>query len=967
MSNINYNLLKEEYIPELDITAMQFIHKKSGAELLYLKNKDDNKTFGIAFKTPPHDDTGTPHILEHAVLAGSRKYKTKEPFMNLAQSSMATYLNASTYPDKTLYPIASRNMQDFKNLTDVYLDAVFYPSIYEEEKIFRQEGWRYDLPSVDNDVEYKGVVYSEMRGAYSSPIRVAYQETQRTLLPDTPYAFESGGDPYKITDLDIEDYLNFHKTYYHPSNARVYIYGDLDIEAFLEYLDEDYLSNFDKTEIHAEIPYQEKFTEPKQLSSEYSLAVGESADNKYFATWALILNTFTDIKENFMLEILLDTLFNSQSAPVRLAIEAAELGQDYFADSDLNQENCLLAMLINADKEKAAIFSELIENSLEKVLQDGIDRQALKASINRLEFSLKELNTGSRTGIAYFPKTLRTWLYGGDPVDSLKYADLIAELRDDLDREIWEDFVREKILNNSHKVSIIFKPIAGLNARKDQAVKEQLVTYKENLSDEEITELVEKNQKLYEWQETDDSPELKATIPTLRLSDIDKVVHNNPFELEKREDIVLLKNKLDTSGINYVKYSFDINFLKEEDWFYAKLLTLLLGRLSTEKYNYTEIATLLSLNSGGLAFSEAIIGIKDSEDINLRFEVNSKTLSPENIAWIEILLDIVKSSNFSDFKRVKELLEMELAGRLDDIVSSGNAYGRTRLAAQFNFASFVEEKFSGIDFYLKLKSLIENFEVQKEELSAKLDLLSQQIFTQGSLIVSLVAEDKNMDVFESSCLQFTSELSFAEKAPAAWKFEESKKNEAIKISSNVNYVVKGNTYTDITDFPKYKGDMTVMSSMLRSNYMHVMIRAKGGAYGNGLNISRNGLLIASSYRDPNIKYTLDIYDSLGEYLSNAEISAKDLEEYIIGSVNSFNPVLSPSGKAELEYRRYLSGLRYEDDLNHLEEALSTCVDSIKSYGKMLSEVMDKSNYVVIGNGESIDENKDLFDEIISLN
>lgn len=962
--NKKYTLLKKEFVEELDTTIHQFKHNKTGAEVVYLENSDDNKVFGIGFKTPPKDNTGTPHILEHCVLAGSRKYKTKEPFMNLVQSSMATYLNASTYPDKTIYPIASRNLQDFKNLTDVYLDAVFYPVIYDEEKVFRQEGWRYDIADVNDPIEIKGVVSSEMRGVYSSPISTAYSMMQEELFPDTIYAYESGGEPYSIRTLEFEDYLDFHREFYHPNNAKIYFYGDLDIDEFLEYLDDEYLGNFDFMEVNPEIEWQEPFAEPKLIEREYSLSSDEDTENKTYAGWGLVVNEFSDTKENMILDVLLEALFNSQAAPVKLAIEEDDLGQDHFAFTDNYKQSALSLILINASRENAEKLTSVVESTLEETVKKGINRRNLEAALNKIEFRLRETNNGAQTGIRYFSKSLNTWLHGSDPVDALKYADTLEELRASLDSNIWEEFVTEKILNNTHRISLIINPVPGLNEKKDEELKEELAMYKESLSADELNELVENNKKLYHWQETDDSPELKATIPTLELKDIDTSVPNPPIEIELKDDYTLLRHELATSGINYSLLSFNANNVEEEDLFYLSILSLLLGSIDTEKHSYSELSTELDLLSGGLNITPGIYRDENTDDVNLRIEVSSKTVTSQNNGLTDLIYEILFNSDFSDDERIKDLLQMELVAKREQISGRGDNFAANRLSAQVKLQAYLAERISGIEYYIRLKDLVNNFDERKENLQVKLKELSDRVFSNSGLIISLTSDSEDIEDFVNTNIELLDRIEFAKNKNVLREFEPTARNEAFTISSNVNYVVKGSNFDDLG--LEFKGDMIVMASMLRSTQMHNLIRAKGGAYGNSIRVSSENTLIATSYRDPNITYTLDTYDVLGDWVLEANFTQEELEEFVIGSMSNFDPVLSASAKGRLAYRRFVRNLELADEEVKLEEALASNVEGISAYGKLLNDVMEKSSYVVVGNTKNIEENKELFDEIIAL-
>ena len=959
-----YSLIKEEYIKELDIKAYHLEHIKSGAEVLCLKCKDDNKAFGAAFKTPPSDNTGVPHILEHGVLGGSRKYKTKEPFMNLAQSSMATFLNAATYPDKTVYPIASRNAEDFKNLADVYLDAVFYPDI-NNEKIFRQEAWRHDIAKKEDPIRYKGVVYSEMLGAMSSPIGQLFNEINKHLFKDTPYAYESGGLPENIPDLSFAEYKAFHKKYYHPSNARLYLYGDLDFAAFLDYLDKDYLSKFDKTDVNPQIPLQEPFAEPKSVKTKYSIGVNEDPQDKSYAALSLVLNTYKDYKDNMILNVLVDSLFNSQAGPIKTAIEEAHLAQDHFTFADLNKQNSLSVILINTNEEKAKQLKPLLEKTLKELVSEGIDRDLLLASLNRIEVSLRELNHSKNAGVAYLSKSLNSWLYGGDPIAALKYEDLINSLRNELDSSIWEDFIQEKLLDNPHKLEIIAEPVPGLAAKQQVETAKKLAEYKASLSNEELDALIAKNQELYKWQETPDSPELKASIPSLSLKDLDTKLPKLPNEVSKEGKATLLKHALATNGINYLLYSFSFKHIEQDDLYLVSILNTLLGKLATKNFSHQELSKELALVSSGLGFRTRVATKLETNEPILRFEVSTKSLEADNSRLIDLITEVLKNTEFDNYERIKDILDAELVNYQEAIAGRGNTYGLTRVYSKFDLQSLLADKLAGIDYYFKLKDLLSNFEERKADLSQRLEDLSRKLFRTNNLIISLTASKEDMQVFSDTALEILDSLEDKAYEPAEYKLEDRPEREAICTTSNVNYVCQAYDYKELSHLD-YEGSMVVMANMLSSDFMHNMIRAKGGAYGNAINVNRRGGIACTSYRDPNIKYSLDTYKILGDWLINNDFSKKDIEEYIIGSMNSFNPVLTPRRAGRMAYTRYLTGLTQAKVEQNLAEALATDETDLANYGQVLNEAMAKDTYVVIGNAEQIKEQKDLFTKIIEL-
>lgn len=957
-------LLKEEVIPELRSTLQLFRHEQSGAELLYLKNDDENKVFGAAFRTPPPDGTGVPHIIEHCVLSGSRKYKTKEPFMDLVQTSLATFLNAITYPDKTIYPVASRNDKDFANLMDVYLDAVFYPVIAEDERIFRQEGWRYELESPEAELRYSGVVYNEMRGAFSSAFEVLYEETTEALLPDTIYANNSGGEPYTIPELSYENFKAFHAKYYHPSNTRLFLYGKMDLAERMAYLDREYLSHFEKIDPQSEINWQKPFTQERKISRVYSLAEGEDTENKNYLVWAVMTGCYADIKENYMLQVLADMLFSAQSAPVRLALQEKGLCQDLAAEELMYQQSSLAVFLLNTPAGAASEYRTVIEDVLRQEISRGLDRAKLKASLNRIEYSLREGRGFTTLGILYFMKSLDSWLYGGDPGDQLCYADILAELRAELDSDIWEKFVEEKFLQNPHKVLLELKPEPGLNERKDKAVADKLAALKASMSEEEIAALVAQSRAMAAWQTSEDSPEAKAGIPKLALKDLSPKLPDPPCVVSADGADEILESALFTSDIHYLHMSFPLTAVPREDLFAVAVLRLLLGSVDTARRDYKSLDTETYLETGGISFSTEVFRHSETKEVIFRFYADLKTLDAAGEKWPELLREILTESRFTDDKRILELLKMELLNKEQSISARGNDYGCMRLRAQVSESGYLQEELDGISYYLKLKHLTENFAEEKEELKAKLSALAGQIFTRGGVLLFLTTDEEHMPAFREAASRVLHELPAAEKKPLSHHFTPVNRREAFKISSNVQYVSAGYDYELLGD--AYKGDMTVLSLYLSRSYLHNLVRAKGGAYGVGLSIGKNGEIVCSSYRDPEVEKTLAAYRGMAAWLRKQALSEETVEQLIIGSMNRFDPPLSPPRLGALAYVRYLTGRTAAQAEANLAEAMAATPASLKSYADLLDQAMAQNIYCVIGSSSVLEEKKDLFDELVKL-
>ncbi len=959
-----YTLESYEEIAELHSVLYRYRHLKTGAELIYMDNDDQNKVFGVAFRTPQETSNGVPHIIEHTVLTASRKYKTKEPFMDLLQSSVATFLNAITYPDKTIYPVASRNDKDFQNLMDVYLDAVFFPNIYQDERVFRQEGWRYQLDSPEDELRYSGVVYNEMRGAFSSPDQVLYEAVNRYLYPDTHYKNNSGGEPYQIPELTYEAFLDFHRRFYHPSNARIFLYGKMDLVERLTYLDQEYLGQFEARDPDSAILIQAPFEAPRFAEEEYSLAGGEDPTNKDYFSWSVSLNTFADIKENFMLDILADALFETQAAPVKLALQKEKLCDDILAFTDQKMQNQLTVTLVNSKPEAKERYQGIIEAALAEIAEKGIDRELLRASINRFEYALREGAGYTTMGILYFQKALDTWLYDGNPADALRYEAPLQEIRQSLESDVWETFIREKFLANPHKLLLHLHAVPGLNDGKDEAVHKALQEKKALLSAEEIADLVDKSQALAAWQDMEDSPEAKATIPQLSLADLETELPDPPCLASQVGSDTLLQHPIYTSGIHYVRLSFPLDHIRQEDLFHVSVLSLLLGSVDTEAYSYQELATQVFLETGGIGITPTLAIHEPDDEILFRMDVTLKTLDEKGERWPGLMEQILRYSKFADDERILEVLKMQLVNREQAISQSGDSYARTRLLAGLRLEQQMQDELAGISYYLKLKELVASYDERKEVLKAELAALVKNIFTRGGVLVSLTTDEEKLGGLQKAALALLESFPEAAKIAQERTYTPAPKREGIQVSSNVQYVVKGFDFKELG--ATYSGDMTVLSAYLSKTYLHKQIRAQGGAYGTSLTVGRDGTLLGSSYRDPNLQRTLDVYDGMATWLLEQELSPEETERTVIGALNRFAPPVNPKNLGALAYTRYLTGRTLAMAEKSLAEAMATTAEGLKGYASLLTEAMGKNYYCVVGNAKVLEENKDLFDELIRL-
>ncbi len=953
-------LIDKKEISELNSMAYLLEHKQTGARVLKLENDDDNKVFTIGFRTPPQDSTGVAHIVEHCVLSGSTKYRTKEPFMDLIKTSLQTFLNAMTYPDKTLYPIASRNDKDFYNLMDVYLDAVFNPLIYDRKEIFMQEGWHRELDSLEGEMSYKGVVYNEMRGAMSSADDQVYNLVGEFLYPDTTYKHNSGGNPYEIPNLSYEDFLDFHRNHYHPSNSYIVLYGNGDLEAELEHL-ETYLGDFDRIDPDTHIHSQPRFDEPVYAEEFYSTE-DEIEGKKDYLAYALIAGDALEPKIDLTMSILISALVNSDAGEVKKALLDAGIGEDVYSFGYTIRDMPFGVIAKNTSADRRDDFVEIIENALKKVVEEGFDKNLLLSTINRMEYRLREAQEFPTRGIIYAINAFDSWLYGGSPFVSLEFDQLLIELREGAEGDYFERFIEERFLNNPHKVVLTVRPKKGLNLERDQALAQDLKAYKESLSQEELEEIIEANQALTKMQLTEDSEEDKATIPVLELSEIDDKLEEIPRLVEKSGNSTYLYHQIFTSGINYMNFAFDISHIEEDELFYLGLLNNLLGYVDTEERGYEELIVKANLVSGGV--SSCINNFGDAKEAGVfypKLVFSTKVIGDQLDQAVDVVKEIVTQSVFEDEKRFTTLLE-EMASRIEmSIFSMGSAVVSNRAKSFFEKAAKHTEYISGLDFFWMLQDLVKK-EDKGEDLR-KIRELYAKVFSADRLILNFTGSLEGYENFKEATKGLLEDLPMLEIASVDYDFKSEIKSEGIGSSAGVQYVGKAASLKSLDQ--AYSGKMRVLANLVSREYLHNNIRAKGGAYGTGLSINKNSLSVFS-YRDPNLVETIDVYKGMGASLLERNISQENLNQVIIGSMNAFDPPYTPSQKGYVDMSRYISGLSLEEVERRMKEALDTKPEDIRAYANMLEKAMEEDYLVVLGNKAKIEENSQLFDSIKSL-
>lgn len=961
---INGFILKEEeFVADIDSNVRIFEHEKTGAKLMHIENDDDNKSFTIGFKTPPKDNTGEMHILEHSVLCGSRKFPTKEPFVELCKGSMKTFLNAITYSDKTVYPISSRNEKDFLNLMDVYLDAVFYPNIYKNDKIFKQEGWHYHLENKDDNIEYKGVVYNEMKGYFSSPFTNVYRLIEPSLFPNNAYSYESGGIPNEIPQLTYEQFLNTHKKLYHPSNSYIALYGNLNLEKTLDFIDKEYLSNFDKKEIDSNIEKEKPFDERKESIFNYSVSNENQLSNQSYLALNTVVDSLGNTELNLAMHILSTLLTDSEEAPLKQALLDTGLGDDVFAIyNDEVLQPYLSIILKDSSLDKKDAFLNTVKETLIYLVKKGINKDLIEGCINMYEFSYREGDTGSTPkGLSYSLSAIGSWIHGKSPIEKLKFEKHFKNIKKALTEPYFENIIEKYILNNNHSSLVILEPKLNMNKEDNVNLKNKLFELKNNLSNEELDFLVKDTLELLEYQEKEDSQEDLNKIPMLSIDDIEKEVEELKVEEYDIEGTKLLHYDTFAGGINYISTMFDVRGVKEDDISYIGLISDLLTRVGTKDKTYIELSNDIMKNVGELSFYTKEYFDKENPKLYTPLiECSCKVLVSKTNKAIELMLEIMNSTSFEDEKRIKEIIKEKISELEITMIEDADNLAMSKMASYFNPMAKYNEKISGLEYYKFLKELNENIDENIKNIKEKLYEIKEAIFDSNNMIVTFVGSKDELNNIECVVKDLNASLSNCKIDKYNYSFNEEILNEGILIPSEVQYVAKGYNYKMLGY--EYNGSMEVLKNTLKFGYLWNKIRVQGGAYGAMFNITESGNVILCTYRDPNIVETLQAYDNMPSYIENIDLNSRELNKSIIGTLSAMQlPTLSyKKGKVAIGY--YLMGKTKLDRQKQRNEVLNTSVESLRSLSKLMNDVINKECIVVVGN-DKINEHKELFNNI----
>lgn len=963
-----YEILDEHRIEDVQSDGFILRHKKSGARIAILSNNDDNKVFYIGFRTPPEDETGVPHIIEHTTLCGSKKFPVKDPFIELAKGSLNTFLNAMTYPDKTVYPVASCNDQDFKNLMDVYLDAVFNPNITKYEEIFKQEGWHYELTGKDDELKINGVVYNEMKGAYSSPDEVLSSQIYRSLFPDNTYSKDSGGNPEYIPKLTYEAYLDFYHKYYHPSNSYIYLYGDMDVVERLEWLDKEYLSLYDYKKVNSEINKQPAFDEIKNVEAEYSITMDDSQENKTYLSYNRVVGDSLDEMLYQAFDVLDYALVSSPGAPVKQALIDAGIGEDVYGSYDAGILQPVFSFVAkNANASQADEFESIIENTLKEVVKTGINKEALLAGINSSEFKFREADFGQfPKGLLFGLNCLDSWLFDDmKPFIHLECLDTFAKLRRAVDTDYFEKLIQEYLLDNTHGSSVTVKPKRGLGNEREEALAKELSDYKASLSDEEIDKLIEETEHLKKYQEEPSSDEDLRKLPMLTRADMKKEAMPFSNIEDTLSDVKVVRHDIESNGIDYISFLFDAGDFAQSELGYLGFFTNALGLVSTENYSYTDLANATNIYTGGISTGTASHpDIKDRNNFVFKFEVKLKVLEKNLDKALELMEQMLLSSDFTDTKRLGEIVAQIKARLQANLSSSGHLVAAMRSMSSFSRYALYQDELKGIAFYRSICRIEKELFESPESVSDKLAAIAKKLFARNRMLISFTG---NSEAYGNAKLSLEKVIAGFNKMSAIGNQAEVHFNtakEAFIDASQIQYVAKTGDF--ICEGYEYTGALRLLRIILSYDYLWINVRVKGGAYGCMNTFLRSGESYFVSYRDPNLSDTLDVYDRIPEYIKSFSPDERDMTKYIIGTFSALDTPMNPEAKGSRSMSAYLEGITYEQIQKERNEILNAQPENIRRLADLVEAVLKKDSICVIGNENMIKESAGLFENVEKL-
>ena len=963
-----YEVLKEEDLQDIHSKGWLLRHKKTGARVMLIENDDENKVFNIAFRTPPKDSTGVAHILEHSVLCGSREFPLKDPFVELVKGSLNTFLNAMTYPDKTCYPVASCNDRDFQNLMHVYLDAVFYPNIYKKEEIFRQEGWNYHLENKEGPLKYNGVVYNEMKGAFSSPDDVLEREIMNSLFPDTTYGCESGGDPVNIPDLTYENFLDFHRRYYHPSNSFIYLYGNMDMEEKLAFIDEHYLSAFDALTIDSQIKDQESFVRVKDIRKNYPIAENEGEEDNTYLSYNMVVGQAKDINLSLAFEVLDYALLSAPGAPLKQALLDAKIGKDIYGSFEDGIKQTYFSIVAKgANLSQKEEFVKVIRDTLTKIAEEGIDKKAVKAGINYYEFRFREADFSSYPkGLMYGLDILSSWLYDDEkPFCEVQLLEGFEFLKKAAEEGYFEELIRKYLLDNTHGSILSLVPERGLAAKRDQELEKRLENYRSSLSDEELIRMVERTKALEAYQESEENPEALTCIPMLSREDIKKEITGFTNEEHFVDDSLFLYHDVCTNGIGYADLLFEIHNFDTDTVHYLGLLKSVLGAVDTENYSYGELFNEVNARTGGIAYGiEVYDSATDTDAFRAMFAVRGKALYPEMDFMFSMIREVLTTSRLDDTKRLYEIIARVKSRAQANLVSAGHSTAVLRGASYASPMAAFQDEMAGIGYYQFIEKLEKNFDSCKEEIVKNLRKVMEEVLRPENFSVSYTGERESLDAVKVQAGEIKKVLFNGQKPEKSSQPSCTKKNEAFKTSGQVQYVAQSGNFRK--KGLEYTGALEILKVILSYDYLWINIRVKGGAYGCMSGFKRSGESFLVSYRDPHLKRTLEVYKGVPDYIRAFEADEREMTKYIIGTISNKDVPRTPQMQGSISKCAYFSQVTEEMLQKERDQILGARKEDIQALSAIVEAVLSDEQICVVGSETAISKAEDVFMEVKPL-
>lgn len=963
-----YEVLKEEELQDIHSKGWLLRHKKTGARVMLIENSDENKVFNIAFRTPPKNSTGVAHILEHSVLCGSREFPLKDPFVELVKGSLNTFLNAMTYPDKTCYPVASCNDRDFQNLMHVYLDAVFYPNIYKKEEIFRQEGWNYHLEKKEGPLKYNGVVYNEMKGAFSSPDDVLEREIMNSLFPDTTYGCESGGDPENIPDLSYEEFLDFHRQYYHPSNSFIYLYGNMDMEEKLEFLDSHYLSAFDSLVIDSEIRDQEAFAQVKDIQKSYPVSEDEGEEDNTYLSYNMVVGEAADINLSLAFEVLDYALLSAPGAPLKQALLDAKIGKDIYGSFEDGIKQTYFSIVAKgANLSRKEEFIKVIRDTLTKIAEDGIDKKAVTAGINYYEFRFREADFSSYPkGLMYGLDILSSWLYDDTkPFCEVQLLEGFEFLKKALEEGYFEELIRKYLLDNTHGAVLSLVPEKGLAAKRDKELEEKLENYRKSLSDEELTRMVENTKALEAYQEAEEAPEALTCIPMLSREDIKKEITGLTNEEHHVENSLFLYHDVCTNGIGYADLLFEIHDFDVDTVHYLGLLKSVLGAVDTENYTYGELFNEVNARTGGIAYGiEVFDDAQDTDAFRAMFAVRGKALYPEMDFMFSMIREVLTTSKLDDTKRLYEIIARVRSRAQASLASAGHSTAVLRGASYASPMAAFQDEMAGIGYYQFIEKLEKDFDSCKDEIVKNLRKVMEEVLRPENFCVSYTGERESLDVVKAQAAGIKKVMFNGQKPESVKQAPCIKKNEAFKTSGQVQYVAQNGNFRK--KGLEYTSALEILKVILSYDYLWINLRVKGGAYGCMSGFKRNGESFLVSYRDPHLKRTLEVYQGVPDYIRAFEADEREMTKYIIGTISNKDVPRTPQMQGSISKTAYFSNVTEDMLQKERNQILGAQKEDIQKLAALVEAVLSDDQICVVGSETAIEKAEDVFMEVKPL-